>query len=218
MLGRRVLMVALLGVLVLAGASRAGAQSVGRTLDEMLTQLHELNQRKVALVHQVVAELDGNAYLVGADGTYLGTLSSNSVDPDLITNTIGRYGSDISPTNILNDIGRFGSTISPDSAYNTIASDPPRIVIGRSVFAYLTKNSIKLNGLDPDEVLAALGRGAFPTVWLVDGDVAGVVGMDGARALLATSGCSLTPGELVVLIDSTIRESGSDRRCQFTVP
>lgn len=50
-----------------------------------------------------------------SQGQYLGNLNSNRLDPNSISNPIGRYGSPISPDSINNPIGRYGSPISPDS-------------------------------------------------------------------------------------------------------
>jgi hypothetical protein len=67
-------------------------------------------------------------YLIdGRTGKYLGNLSSNSLDPNSVSNPIGRYGSSISPDSINNPIGRYGSEISLDSVNNPLATNPPQI-------------------------------------------------------------------------------------------
>ena len=61
-------------------------------------------------------------------GQYLGKLSSNTLDPDSVSNPIGRYGSSISPDSINNPIGKYGSSISPYSINNPLATNPPVLV------------------------------------------------------------------------------------------
>ncbi len=66
--------------------------------------------------------------LVGADGTYLGTLSSNRYDPNSVSNPYGRYGSKYSPDSVNNPYGTYGSPYSPYSATNPYATQAPAIV------------------------------------------------------------------------------------------
>lgn len=62
------------------------------------------------------------------DGTYLGTLSSNPVDPNSTSNPVGIYGSPVSPYSINNPVGIYGSPVSPYSARNPLATQAPIIV------------------------------------------------------------------------------------------
>jgi hypothetical protein len=66
--------------------------------------------------------------IYGADGTYLGKLSTNRYDPDSISNPYGRYGSRYSADSVNNPYGRFGSRYSSESATNPYATNPPRVV------------------------------------------------------------------------------------------
>jgi len=43
--------------------------------------------------------------LYDQDGNYRGTLSTNSLDPDSISNPLGRYGSSLSPDSLNNPLG-----------------------------------------------------------------------------------------------------------------
>lgn len=66
--------------------------------------------------------------LVGTDGTYLGTLSSNRYDANSVSNPYGPYGSRYSPTSINNPYSIYGSPYSPLSATNPYATQAPVIV------------------------------------------------------------------------------------------
>jgi hypothetical protein len=72
--------------------------------------------------------LAGPPSLVGEDGTYLGTLSSNPYDPNSVSNPYGRYGSRYSPDSVNNPYGVYGSRYSPYSATNPYATQAPKIV------------------------------------------------------------------------------------------
>lgn len=63
-----------------------------------------------------------------ADGTYLGKLSANSLDPESISNPIGPYGSTVSPTSINNPVGVYGSKVSALSPFNEFTTTAPYIV------------------------------------------------------------------------------------------
>jgi hypothetical protein len=89
------------------------------------------------------------ATVVGADGSYLGTITWNSVDSESLTNPIGPYGSRISGTSIFNQIGPYGSAISSLSAFNQIASDPPSVFVGEDYVAFLSVNPLISPRIDP---------------------------------------------------------------------
>lgn len=89
----------------------------------------------IAIVLAVVstAVIADSPYLIdGRTGKYLGNLSSNTLDPNSVSNKIGRYGSPISPESINNPLSRYGSSISPDSVNNPLAINPPQIRHGGS--------------------------------------------------------------------------------------
>lgn len=71
-------------------------------------------------------------YLVdGRTGKYLGNLNRNSLDPNSVSNPVGRYGSPVSPDSINNPVGRYGSPLSNDSVNNPFATNSPRIYAPR---------------------------------------------------------------------------------------
>ena len=74
--------------------------------------------------------------IVGQDGEYLGRLSANTLDPDSVSNPLGRYGSPLSPTSINNPLGRYGSPLSPYSATNPLATQPPLIIAPAPSYGY----------------------------------------------------------------------------------
>lgn len=72
---------------------------------------------------------------------FLGCFTCNELNPDSITNEVGRYGSQVSPTSIFNQVGRYGSQISNESVCNPRASYPPVVVDEKGNFyGYLTVN------------------------------------------------------------------------------
>ncbi len=96
------------------------------------------------------------AIIVAEDGTFLGKITTNSVDPQSIANDVGRYGGSISSTSIFNEIGRYGGEIAPMSPFNTITSTPPRIFKGNRFIAYLTVNTTKNPRVDPRALIGWL--------------------------------------------------------------
>ncbi|MBL7131323.1 MAG: hypothetical protein ISS45_07990 [Candidatus Omnitrophica bacterium] len=69
--------------------------------------------------------------LYSQDGEYLGKVSSNTYDPDSISNPYGRYGSPYSPDSVNNPYGQYGSSYSSQSANNPYAANAPVIYYGR---------------------------------------------------------------------------------------
>ncbi len=88
------------------------------------------------------------------DGEYLGEYSSNSLDPDSVSNPIGQYGSEISLSSINNPIGQYGSSISSHSVNNPLATDTPKLYSQDG--AYLGK--VSSNTLDPESISNPIGR------------------------------------------------------------
>jgi hypothetical protein len=62
----------------------------------------------------------GSPRIYAEDGTFLGNLNDNQLDPDSVANPLGRYGSPLSPDSINNPLGRYGSPLSPDSVNNPL--------------------------------------------------------------------------------------------------
>lgn len=100
----------------------------------------------------------GTPELWAEDGTYLGVATANPVATDGVCNEVSRYGSTVSATSIFNTVGRYGSSVSSQSAYSTITSTPPAIICSTSdaLVAYVTKSTLKLGSIDPDDLCARL--------------------------------------------------------------
>jgi hypothetical protein len=102
-----------------------------------------------------LADLEG-AIIIADDGTFLGKITSNDLDPKGIMNDVGTYGSNVSASSIFNDVGRFGGDISAMSPWNDIASKPPTIYLDREFVAYLTVNELKEPRIDPRALIGFL--------------------------------------------------------------
>jgi len=90
--------------------------------------------------------------------SYLGNLNANPLDPNSVSNPLGRYGSPLSPDSVNNPLGIYGSPISPYSANNPLANWAPDIVTPDG--KYLGKFSS--NPLDPNSVSNPLGQYGSP--------------------------------------------------------
>ncbi len=73
-----------------------------RNRDKTKALLEELVNRLFAEEQTVRPASPGDAYLMGADGRYLGKITHDSSDPDALTNPYGRHGSRYSPYSIFN--------------------------------------------------------------------------------------------------------------------
>ena len=67
------------------------------------------------------------AFPVSAQQTYLGNLSNNTMDPNGVSNGMGKYGNPFSPYSINNRMGTYGNPFSPSSVHNPFATTPPRV-------------------------------------------------------------------------------------------
>lgn len=63
-----------------------------------------------------------------ATGKYLGNLNRNQLDPNSVSNPMGRYGSPLSPDSINNTMGVYGSPLSNSSVNNPYATNSPVLV------------------------------------------------------------------------------------------
>lgn len=63
-----------------------------------------------------------------ATGKYLGNLNNNKLDPNSVSNPMGRYGSPLSPDSINNSMGQYGSPLSNSSVNNPYATNAPILV------------------------------------------------------------------------------------------
>ena len=59
--------------------------------------------------------------LFDQEGNYRGKLSTNSMDPDSISNPLGRYGSSLSPDSLNNPLGA-GNPLNPSSPKNRLGN------------------------------------------------------------------------------------------------
>lgn len=81
-----------------------------------------------------------DSYIMAADGTFLGKLTSNSFDSESIFNEFGNYGSKFSTTSIFNEFSSYGGQFSSLSPFNSFTSTPPKIFINGNFWGYLTVN------------------------------------------------------------------------------
>ena len=99
--------------------------------------------------------LDG--YIVAQDGTYLGNISTSTVNSKSILNSVGAHGSKVRSDSIFNSVGRYGSGVSRYSAFNDIASSPPRVYTRDGKFVgYLTTNKIRSPRIEPYSLIGWL--------------------------------------------------------------
>jgi hypothetical protein len=109
---------------------------------------------------QRCAPVASSMALFGADGAFLGVLSSSRLVAPGVCNPAGAYGSSTSPTSIFNPTGTYGSATSPLSAYNPSTLTPPVVVdetIG-SASLQVTKNPAFQNAVDPDDLCDFLAQ------------------------------------------------------------
>ncbi len=75
--------------------------------------------------------LDG--YIVAQDGTFLGKISTSTMDSQSILNSVGAHGSTVRRDSIFNSVGKFGSRSEHGSQYldQQLSAAPVRINIPR---------------------------------------------------------------------------------------
>lgn len=110
------------------------------------------NQR----VLQIIPQLDGNAYLMGNGGTFVGLVSSDRTASNSICNPSGPFGSRNGVLSIRNRAGNLGNLFSQISAYNSNANQPPILIYQGKRMVFLTKNARLRKTLDPDLLLDTL--------------------------------------------------------------
>lgn len=98
-------------------------------------------------------QVNGESYIQGADGQYLGSLSPNEFRTDSIFNKFNPYGSPYSSISIFNQYSPYASPFSQLSAYNKYAQNPPKIFLKGKFHAYLTTNSLISPRINPDKIL-----------------------------------------------------------------
>lgn len=105
---------------------------------------------------QRIPQLDGNAYLMGNGGTFVGLVSSDPTANNSICNSSGPYGSQNGVLSIRNRSGNLGNLFSQISAYNSNAKQPPILIFKGKRMVFLTKNTRLQKTLDPDLLLNTL--------------------------------------------------------------
>ncbi|HEY9297535.1 MAG TPA: hypothetical protein VIQ31_14415, partial [Phormidium sp.] len=105
---------------------------------------------------EMIPKLDGNAYLMGNGGTFVGLVSSDPTVNNSICNPFGPFGSQNGILSIRNRSGNLGSLFSEISAYNSYANKPPILIYEGKRMAYLTKNTDLDETIDPDLLLDTL--------------------------------------------------------------
>lgn len=94
-----------------------------------------------------------DAQIIAADGTNLGTVSRNSLDPDSIVNAFGRFGSKFNNQTILNPYGAYGSPYGQFSPYNEYSSTPPSLIKHGRQIGTLSANPYIPGAIHPDTLL-----------------------------------------------------------------
>jgi hypothetical protein len=107
-------------------------------------------------VLEMIPKLDGNAYLMGNGGNFIGLVSSDPTADNSICNPFGPFGSDNGTLSIRNRAGTVGSLFSQISAYNSNANNPPILIYEGRRMVFLTKNTNLRTTLDPDLLLDTL--------------------------------------------------------------
>ena len=108
-------------------------------------------------VRNALSQLDGHAYLMGADNVFLGIISSDKINEKSICNQVGEFGSRVTSKSVWNRVGDYGSRISDTSAYNTNTNQPPVIVNeNNEIIGFLTVNTRIKGAVDPDLLHTAM--------------------------------------------------------------
>ncbi len=102
------------------------------------------------------AELDGRAFIMASDGTYLGSIDSNEYQSKSIMNEYGSHGSRYGSTSIFNDYSQYGGSLGRHSPFNSLASDPPRVYRDKEFVGFLTLNKFKSPRVDPYALIGYL--------------------------------------------------------------
>lgn len=101
-------------------------------------------------------------YADDQDKTYLGMLTTNTLEPDSIFNEYGLYGSKYALNSIFNKYGLFGGTYSLYSSFNKYTLTPPIIVDeDGNIIGKLTTNSNVLGAIDPNYLYQTLQNLGF---------------------------------------------------------
>jgi hypothetical protein len=118
-------------------------------LEELVTELYrEENVVRPASM--------GDAYLMAADGQYLGKITPDKSDPDAITNPYGRYGSRYSPVSIFNPTSPYGSREGAFSIHNPHCTTPPELYLQGKPAGRVTTNKELPDAIETGRFLSLL--------------------------------------------------------------
>ncbi|OWA36800.1 hypothetical protein B9G55_01595 [Saccharibacillus sp. O16] len=82
--------------------------------------------------------------------TFLGTLSTNTYDPDSVFNKYGLYGNKYGVNSIWNQYGLFGSDYSITSAWNKYTLTPPILIYDDQIVGYVSANKSLVYSFHPN--------------------------------------------------------------------
>lgn len=102
----------------------------------------ELNQKVI----------NGESFLLAADGSYLGRLTLSKYTSDSISNPYGTYGSKYASASIWNQYGTYGSPYSSFSPFNPYTTTPPMVFLRGRRVGVLSKNQFVAGRIDPDTI------------------------------------------------------------------
>lgn len=105
--------------------------------------------------NSLIDQLEG-AFIVAADGHFLGVITTNSYNAKSILNEYGDYGGEYSTDSIFNEYGDYGGEFSEHSPFNEFTSTPPKIYTKDQKWVYLTVNETLSPRIDPHWLVGAL--------------------------------------------------------------
>jgi hypothetical protein len=95
------------------------------------------------------------AKIVAADGQALGVIGDRFSE-DSISNPYGAYGNRFSSKSIWNSFGEYGGRFSERSPFNPRASAPPKVMLLRGGWRWLTVNPYLTPRIDPNTLARPL--------------------------------------------------------------
>ena len=95
------------------------------------------------------------AKIVASDGQALGVVGDRFAE-DSITNPHGAYGNRFSSRSIWNSFGDYGGQFGEHSAFNPHASAPPKLILPRGGWRWLTVNPYLTPRVDPNSLARPL--------------------------------------------------------------
>ena len=135
---------------------KTSSDGMRRNRDKTKALLEELVNRLFAEEQTVRPASPGDAYLMGADGRYLGKITPDSSDPDALTNPYGRHGSRYSPYSIFNPTSPYGSKEGEFSIHNPHTTTPPELYLQGKPAGRVTANKKLPDAIDTEIFLNQL--------------------------------------------------------------